>query len=227
MPKTIVGYVRVSTKGQGESGLGLEGQQAAIAAYASQNDAVVARLYVEVESGRSVDRPQLKLAIAHCKRSKARLVVAKLDRLARNVAFTSALMESGIDFIACDNPTANKLTVHILAAVAESEAEAISARTKAALGAYKARGGRLGAALPQCRNLTQAARKRGAKAAGVAVAAKANEAYADLAPIMREMRTKGLSQQAIANELNQQGHTTRQGKQWNQVQVMRVLERCQ
>jgi DNA invertase Pin-like site-specific DNA recombinase len=98
MPKAIVGYVRVSTKGQGESGLGLEGQQAAIAAYASQNDAVVARLYVEVESGLSVDRPQLKLAIAHCKRSKARLVVAKLDRLARNVAFTSALMESGTHF---------------------------------------------------------------------------------------------------------------------------------
>ena len=227
MAKAIVGYVRVSTKGQGESGLGLEGQHAAIAAYASQIGAVVARLYVEVESGRSADRPQLKLAIAHCKRSKTRLVVAKLDRLARNVAFTSALMESGIDFIACDNPTANKLTIHILAAVAEGETEAISARTKAALGAYKARGGKLGAALPQCRNLTQAARKRGAKAAGLAVAAKANEAYADLAPIMREMRTNGLSQQAIANELNQQGHTTRQGKQWNQVQVMRVLERCQ
>lgn len=226
MPKAIVGYVRVSTKGQGESGLGLEGQQAAIAAYASQHNAVVARLYVEVESGRSVDRPQLKLALAHAKRSKARLVVAKLDRLARNVVFTSTLMESGVDFIACDNPTANKLTIHILAAVAESEAEAISARTKAALGAYKARGGMLGAALPQCRNLTQAARQRGAKAAGAAVAANAKAAYADLAPIMREMREKGLSQQAIANELNQQGHTTRQGKQWNQVQVKRVLDRC-
>ena len=227
MPKTIVGYARVSTKGQGESGLGLEGQQTAIATYASQHGAVVIRLYVEVESGRKADRPQLQLAIAHSKRSKATLVVAKLDRLTRNVGFLSRLMESGVDFVACDNPTANKLTIHILAAVAENEAEAISARTKAALTAYKARGGKLGATRPQCQNLTDAARKIGAKAAGAAVAAKANEAYSDLAPIMRQMRANGSTQQAIADELNQQGHTTRHGKQWNQVQVKRVLDRFQ
>lgn len=226
MAKFFIGYVRVSTKGQGESGLGLEGQQVAIDAHAAHSGAVVARLYTEVESGRKSDRPQLAAALAHAKRSKATLVVAKLDRLARNVAFTSALMESGVDFVACDNPHANRLTIHILAAVAEDEARRISERTKAALSAYKARGGKLGAARPECRNLTQAARKRGARAAGAAVVAKANEAYADLAPIVRELRDRGLSQMAIADELNRQGHTTRRGKPWNQVQVLRLLKRC-
>lgn len=225
MAKQIVGYIRVSTAGQGASGLGLEGQQAAIDAYAKANGAIVAKTYTEVESGRKGDRPELAKALAHAKRSKATLVVAKLDRLARNVAFLSRLMEAKVDFIAVDNPAANKLTLHILAAVAEAEAEAISARTKAALAAYKARGGRLGGALPQCRNLTQEARQRGANAAAVAIKAKANEAYADLVPIVAELHGKGLTQQAIANELNRLGHTTRRAKPWNQTQVGRVLQR--
>lgn len=228
MQKTVIGYARVSTKGQGESGLGLEGQQAAIEAYAKQNGSTVVRLYVEVESGKKVDRPQLNLALAHSKRSKASLVVAKLDRLARNVRFLASVIESGVDFVACDYPTANKLTIHFMSAVAEHEAEAISVRTKAALAAYKARGGKLGASLPQCRqNLTHSARLKGAKAAGLAVAAKANDAYVDLVPLMQQMRTKKMTQQAIADELNLQGHTTRRGKPWNQVQVKRVLDRFQ
>src|SRR5882672_1527849 len=157
MAKRIVGYVRVSTKGQGESGLGLEAQQAAIDGYIANVGATVTACYTEVESGRKSDRPQLAKALAHAKRSGATLVVAKLDRLGRNVAFLSALMEAKVDFIAVDNPAANKLTLHILAAVAEAEAEAISSRTKAALAAYKARGGKLGGDLPNCRNLTPAA----------------------------------------------------------------------
>ncbi len=226
MGKTVVAYLRVSTKGQGESGLGLEAQQAAIESFAQQNRGTVARSYLEVESGRKSDRPQLAAAIAHAKRSRATLVVAKLDRLGRNVAFLSALMEAKVDFVACDNPAANKLTLHILAAVAEAEAEAISARTKAALAAYKARGGKLGAARPECRNnLPQEARKRGAKAAGEAVTANANAAYVDLAPLFQDFQSRGLSQHAIAAELNQQGHTTRRGKPWSQVQVGRVLQR--
>ncbi len=225
MQKNIVGYARVSTKGQGESGLGLEGQQAAIEAYAKLHGAIVGRLYVEVESGKKSDRPQLQMAIAHSKRSKATLVVAKLDRLTRNLGFLTRVMESGVDFVACDYPTANKLTIHFMVAVAEYEAEAISQRTKAALAAYKARGNKLGAARDECQNLTHAARLRGAKAAGLAVAARANEAYTDLVPMMRQMRASGLTQQAIADELNQEGHTTRRGKQWNQVQVKRVLDR--
>ena len=228
MGKTVIGYVRVSTKGQGASGLGLEAQQAAIETYVTQNDAKVLRLFVEIESGRKSDRPQLAAALAHARRSKAALVVAKLDRLSRNVAFLSALMEAKVDFVACDNPTANKLTIHILAAVAEDEAQRISERTKAALAAYKARGGKLGAARRECRNnLTLEARQRGAKAAGEAVRVNANAAYSDLEPLFQDFRSRNLTQRDIAAELNQLGHTTRRGKPWNQVQVGRVLQRLQ
>src|SRR6266851_4255276 len=129
MATGIVAYVRVSTKGQGESGLGIEAQRAAVAAYAKQNGVDFMHWYSEVETGKLADRPELAKALAHARRSKATLVVAKLDRLARNVAFTSALMRAGVDFLCCDNPHANKLTIHILAAVAEDEAERISART--------------------------------------------------------------------------------------------------
>jgi DNA invertase Pin-like site-specific DNA recombinase len=222
----VIGYLRVSTKGQGESGLGIQAQRAAVETYAKQTGATLIFCYTEVESGKVADRPDLARALAHARRSKATLVVAKLDRLARNVAFLSALMDSTVPFVACDNPHANRLTLHILAAVAEAEALAISQRTKAALAAYKAKGGKLGAALPQCRNLTQEARRTGAQRAGAAVAKAASEAYADLAPTMAELRGEGLSLQAIADELNRQGHTTRRGLPWNPVQVLRVLNRA-
>src|SRR5262245_61248913 len=145
----LIAYYRVSTKRQGESGLGLEAQQAAVAAYARQTGNGIKASYREIESGKRDDRPVLARAMSHAKRTKGRLVVAKLDRLARNVAFTSALMQSGIDFVACDNPNANKLTIHILAAVAEDERERISERTKQALAAAKARGVLLGSARPE------------------------------------------------------------------------------
>jgi DNA invertase Pin-like site-specific DNA recombinase len=137
--------------------------------------------YREVEAGKRKERPELANAVAHCRRAKATLVVAKLDRLARNVGFTSALMESKVDFVCCDNPHANKLTIHILAAVAEHEAEAISERTKAALAAAKARGVKLGSARPghwdgrEDRRL--AGVKAPAKAAGEAHARAADEVH--------------------------------------------------
>ena len=227
MATATVGYLRVSTKGQGESGLGLEAQRTAVEAYARQNGATTVTWYTEVESGKLADRPELAKALAHAKRSKATLVVAKLDRLARNVAFLSALMDSKVPFVCCDNPHANRLTLHILAAVAEAEAVAISQRTKAALAAYKARGGKLGGQLPQCRNLTPEATAKGRQHAAEARAVAAVEAYADLSPIMADLRSKGLSLQAIADELNTQGHTTRNGRSWNPVQVSRVLELAQ
>jgi DNA invertase Pin-like site-specific DNA recombinase len=226
MATAIVGYLRVSTKGQGESGLGIEAQRAAVEAYARQNGVGFIHWYIEVESGKLADRPELAKALAHARRSKATLVVAKLDRLARNVAFLSALMDSKVPFVACDNPHANRLTLHILAAGAEAEAVAISQRTKAALAAYKARGGKLGGQLPQCRNLTSEATAKGRERSAVARAEAAAEAYSDLAPTLAELRGKGQSLQAIADHLNAEGHTTRRGKLWNPVQVSRVLERA-
>ena len=187
--------------------------------------------YVEVESGKRSDRVELAKAIAHAKRSKATLVVAKLDRLARNVAFTSALMESGIEFVACDQPHANRLTIHILAAVAEHEAEMISQRTKAALSAAKVRGVKLGSARDGHWDGREDRRRAGAiagaKAATVARKRLADEAYADLIDDLTAMRNDGLSFRAIADQLNEQGHTTRRGKPWNPMQVRNVLLRYQ
>jgi DNA invertase Pin-like site-specific DNA recombinase len=118
MPK-LCAYFRVSTAAQGRSGLGLEGQEAAVLAYAKATGGAIVRTFREVESGTRSDRPELAKALAHTRRIGGTLVVAKLDRLSRNVAFLSALMESGAEFACCDNPNATRLTIHILAAVAE------------------------------------------------------------------------------------------------------------
>lgn len=115
--KPIIAYYRVSTRKQERSGLGLEAQQSDVEEFAQREGAQIIQSYTEVEKGRRKDRPQLAKAIGHANLAKATLVVAKLDRLARNVAFTSTLLESGVDFVACDNPHANKFTIHILAAV--------------------------------------------------------------------------------------------------------------
>jgi DNA invertase Pin-like site-specific DNA recombinase len=140
----FIAYFRVSTDKQGKSGLGLEAQRKAVLDYLNGGRWTLVQEFVEVESGKHSDRQQLAAALAACKKHRAKLVIAKLDRLSRNLAFIAALMESGVEFVAVDNPHANKLTVHILAAVAEHEREMISERTKAALQAAKARGGRLG-----------------------------------------------------------------------------------
>jgi DNA invertase Pin-like site-specific DNA recombinase len=223
----LIAYYRVSTKAQGESGLGLEAQEAAVKAHAKQSGANIRAAYVEVESGKLADRPELARALAHARRSKATLVVAKLDRLARNVAFLSALMDSSVPFVACDNPHANRLTLHILAAVAEAEARAISERTKAALAAAKARGKLLGSARPghwEGREQTRLAGLEKARAVAIGVRqAKAKDAYADLVPVLTDLRGEGLSLAAIADRLNAEGHTTRRGRPWNPMQVSRVL----
>jgi DNA invertase Pin-like site-specific DNA recombinase len=143
-PLRFVAYYRVSTDKQGRSGLGLEAQHAAVVAHVAAARGTVAAEFVEVESGRRRDRPQLAAALAAARARCAVLVIAKLDRLARNLHFVSGLMESGVEFVAADMPTVNRLTAHILAAVAEEEARMISARTKAALAAAKARDVRLG-----------------------------------------------------------------------------------
>lgn len=224
----MVSYHRVSTDAQGKSGLGLEAQEQAVREHVKRHGCKLIASYTEVETGKrdTLDnRPELRKAIAHAKRSGATLVVAKLDRLTRSVAVLSILQSSGVDFVACDNPYANRLTIQILAAVAEDEVRRISERTKSALAAYKARGGRLGASRKQCRNLTHDARIRGANNAGRVVKAKADEAYSDIADDLRNLRAGGMSLQQIADALNDDGHTTRRGKPWNPVQVRRVLHR--
>src|ERR1041385_5272022 len=136
----FIAYHRVSTQKQGRSGLGLEAQRQAVADFLNGGSWRLVEEFTEVESGKRDDRPVLAKALAACRVHKATLVIAKLDRLARNVEFTARLMNSDVDFVACDFPQANRLTIHILAAVAEHEREAISARTKAALAAAKRRG---------------------------------------------------------------------------------------
>jgi DNA invertase Pin-like site-specific DNA recombinase len=221
MGRKLVAYYRVSTQAQGASGLGLEAQETAILAYSRSCDGAIVASYTEVESGKRADRPQLAKALAHAKRTKATLIIAKLDRLSRNVAFLANLMESGVDFTACDQPNANRLTVHILAAVAEHEAAMISERTKAALAAFKARGGKLGT-----NNLTDAGGILGRLRSGERAKADADAAYEDIVVQVQAWRAEGLTLQAIADRLSAEGHTTRRGAAWNPVQVNRLIGRA-
>lgn len=228
----IIAYFRVSTKRQGESGLGLEGQATAVEEYAKQTGKQIVARYTEVESGRKSDRPALARALAHARRSKATLCVAKLDRLSRNVEFLARVMNSDCEFAAADMPTANKFMLHVMAAVAEHEQKAISERTKAALAALKAGGTKLGSARPghwEGEGMEERRQAGLAKARMVAArvrSEKAEEAYADLRPEMIEMRAKGMTLAGIADKLNADGYRTRRDKPWNPVQVSRVLERA-
>jgi DNA invertase Pin-like site-specific DNA recombinase len=216
---TFVSYLRVSTDRQGRSGLGLEAQREAVAVYLNGGNWRLAAEVVEIESGKRNDRPKLAEALRLCRLHGATLIIAKLDRLARNVAFVSNLMESGVDFTACDFPQANRLTVHILAAVAEHEAKAISDRTKAALAAAKRRGTVLGGFRGS--KITAEARAMGQQAIKERTAARAG----DLAPVIAELKAQGVTGLgALARALTEQGiPTARGGKVWRAVQVARVL----
>lgn len=205
----FVAYYRVSTTQQGQSGLGLEAQQAAVRAYLNGGSWELLGEFTEIESGRRKNRPQLETALAMCRKQKATLVIAKLDRLARNLHFISGLMEAKIDFVAVDMPTANRLTVQILAAVAEEEARAISARTKAALASAKARGVKLGS--------------HGA-VLGAQNHAKAAKVANDLQPILAELKAAGIDTvRGIAAELNARAIPTPSGKRWHSTSVHRLL----
>ena len=228
----LIVYTRVSTERQGQSGLGLEAQDAAIARYVTAVGGEVTARYVEVESGKRADRPELAKALAHAKRIKGRLVVAKLDRLARNVAFVSALMESGVDFVACDNPHANRLTIHILAAVAEDEARRISERTRAALAAAKARGVKLGSARPGHWDGHEAQRRAGAlvggRVNGAKFAAVRSSAEAAAMPILASLAKtkKRVTVRNAGMALDAAGVPTPCGAaKWHPRQVRRMLDR--
>jgi len=214
--RRFVAYYRVSTDRQGQSGLGLDAQRKAVMDYLNGGAWELVAEYTEIESGKRADRPELQKALEACRRHKARLVIAKLDRLSRNVAFIATIMESGVEFVAVDNPNANKLTVHILAAVAQHEREMISERTKAALQAAKARGKRLGNP-----RITEAA------AIGREALQQANAAYAaNVLPVIREIQAAGAaSANAIAAKLNERKVQTRRGGRWSHVQVGALLSR--
>lgn len=216
MGKTYVAYLRVSTTKQGVDGLGMAAQEQAIKAY---NGHVIAK-FVEVESGKRKDRPELAKALEHCKLTGSTLIVAKLDRLARNVHFISSLMESKVDFVACDFPEASPLTLHIMAAVAEHEAKAISARTKAALAAAKDRGAKLGNP-----NLTVGGRMVGAERGVESIKATADERAARVAPTIKALQGQGLSLWGIAGELNRLQVKTPRGKAWTATAVKNALAR--
>ncbi len=213
-----IAYLRVSTGKQQASGLGLEAQKAAIDKHLALAGLRLVSEFTETESGRNNKRPELERALAACHRHKAILVIAKLDRLSRNVHFLSGLMEAKVEFVACDMPSANKLTLHVLAAVAENEAEMISARTKAALEAARARGTRLGGLRVNSASI-------GASGAKASAAVRQQSACDDaryLFPAIQEMEG-GLSLRDIARRLNDGGFTTPRGSQWTSTQVQRLF----
>lgn len=216
----VVSYLRVSTARQGRSGLGLEAQRQAVLEFLGNRTRLLEE-FVEVESGRKDARPQLERALALCRLRKAVLVVAKLDRLARDAHFLLGLDRAGVEFACCDIPGATRLTVGIMAMVAEEEARMISARTKAALAAAKRRGVRLGRP-----NLTDPARRLGTAASIERRRADALQRAADLAPTVRELQQGGAqSLQALADGLNERGLTASRGGPWRPTQVSRLLAR--
>jgi DNA invertase Pin-like site-specific DNA recombinase len=236
----FVAYYRVSTDKQGKSGLGLEAQREAVQSYLNGGDWSLVAEVVEVESGKRNDRPKLKEALRLCRLHGATLIIAKLDRLARNVAFISNLMESGVEFTAVDFPQANRLTVHILAAVAEHEAEAISKRTKDALASKRAFYAKLtdeekaellagGKAiqLGGDRGNLAAVAKQGSTLGVQAIKAKADNRAADVAEVIADLKASGaVSLRQIAAGLNERGIPTARGGQWSAVQVQRVMDRA-
>lgn len=219
----VVAYFRVSTEKQGRSGLGLDAQRAAVSQYCGGRGCDVIGEFVEVESGKNNARPELAKALHLAKVTGATLVVAKLDRLSRNVAFLAALQESGASFVAADMPEANELTIHIMAAVAQAERKAISRRTKEALAAAKARGVKLGNPNGAAALISA---EKGNAASVEAIKAGADRFAADLAPILDDITGAGItSLRTIAAELNRRGIVTRRGGAWHPATVRDLLER--
>jgi DNA invertase Pin-like site-specific DNA recombinase len=209
-----IAYLRVSTGRQGKSGLGLEAQREAVARYAEAAGCEVAAEYVEIETGKGANalskRPQLLAALAEAKRNKARLVIAKLDRLARNVHFISGLMETGVDFVVADMPHADRFRLHLEAVIAEDEARRISQRTKDALAAAKAKGTVLG---------------KNGKVLAAQNKAAAAERVAPIAPLLSDLKGQGLSLRQMVAALNNRGVPSPAGGKWHLANLHRALRR--
>jgi DNA invertase Pin-like site-specific DNA recombinase len=219
----VIAYYRVSTEEQGRSGLGLEAQRQAVLSLCNGRGWEVIAEHTEIESGKRADRPALSAAMHHAKVTGAVLVVAKLDRLSRSVAFLSQLQDSGAKFVAADMPEANELTVHIMAAVAQAERKAIGQRTREALTAAKARGTKLGNP-----NGAAALRRAGkGNTDAVAVIRDGADSFArELAPVIADIRASGkVSLPAVANALNERHIQTRRGGMWHPTSVKNLLAR--
>lgn len=213
MKNSYISYLRVSTERQGASGLGIDAQRSAIMRYVELCGGTVFAELVEVESGKRSDRPVLEEAIAVCRRRKATLLVAKLDRLSRTVSFMSRLIETGVDFVAVDNPHANKLMIHVLSAFAEHERDLIAARTRAALAAAKVKGASLGN--PDIEAARVHARQ--------AILSAADEFCANVGPVILQIRKSGVgSFQGIADALTARGIRTARGGTWHPTTVRNV-----
>lgn len=226
----IVAYYRVSTQKQGHSGLGLEAQRQTVESWVKgrgqghlkdTSELVIAE-YVEVETGKKSDRPELQKALQHAKQVGATLVVAKLDRLARNLHFLTSLMEAKVEFVACDAPHANKFTLQIMGAVAEHEAELISQRTKVALKAAKERGTLLGAARPG-----YWAGRSGAEFSKAGVESRKRAIEDVRRTVIEQIKPfagKGKTCQQIADDLNSAGICSISGGRWNRWSVHRLVK---
>lgn len=215
-----IAYYRVSTDRQARSGLGLDAQREAVERYIAAHGAKLLATYTEAESGKRNDRPELAKALAHAKKTKATLVIAKLDRLSRNLAFIANLMESGVEFVCCDMPSANSLTLHIIASVAEYERKLISERTKAALAQARARGVRLGNPNTP-RNVEMAVK------AHSAAALERARVILDIADELYEEsgRTQEPTLAEIAAALNERDIPTERGGPWGISSVSSLLLR--
>lgn len=216
----FVAYYRVSTAKQGASGLGLDAQREAVARYLNGGDWELIGEFTEVETGKGANalerRPRLRAALDLCKKAKATLIIAKLDRLARNVHFVTGLLETGCDFVAADMPRAEKAMIQMHAVMSEWERDQISRRTKDALAAAKARGVRLGTTGPA--NLRQ----------NIAERQEVADAFADrLSGVVSGFRARGLSQRAMVAELNKIGIKTPKGGDWHLGQLSRLLKRLE
>jgi DNA invertase Pin-like site-specific DNA recombinase len=234
MDGKFVAYYRVSTARQGASGLGLEAQQDAVRTYLNGGTWKLIAEFTEVESGKHSDRPVLAQAMERCRLTGATLLIAKLDRLSRNVHFLSGLMEQGVEFVACDLPKANNLTVHIMSAMAQYEREAISARTKVALGTIKSKleageeyvSRRSGKPLKRLGNPNGLSVSK-PELGPVAVREKAKAFAARVLPAIRELQADGaVSLAAVASGLNDRHVLSAAGKPWTPMGVKRVLDRA-
>jgi len=218
--KKYIAYYRVSTKMQGESGLGLEAQERAVSSFLATNEGTLLSSFQDIESGSHNDRKGLQNALKQCKFTGATLLIARLDRLSRNAGFLLSLRDSEIDFIACDLPLANRFTVGIYSLLAEEEKRLISQRTKSALQSAKARGVKLG-------GLREGA-FGGNSELGVKALKKQADAFAqEVFPFIEPLVGQGLSLNAIAKELNSQNIKTSRGGIWTAKAVQRVIARME